>query len=86
MMALTQTQTALSKAAIRGSEEVVKLLLAHATIDLDIEDDKGRNILTQYENGHFAGHGKEEQQATLKLLRAALEERSPRKKLGVESI
>ena len=73
-------RTALLEAAIRGHKDVVKLLLAHAMIDLDIEDDKGRNILTQVEDWQkdLAEYG-EGQQATLNLLRAALEERSPRK-------
>lgn len=74
-------RTALLNAAIRGFEDVVKLLLTHHAIDLDIEDDKGRNVLTQVEDRQkrFVGYGKEEHQATLKLLRAAFEERLLRK-------
>lgn len=77
----TRGWTALLEAAVREFEDVVKLFLAHATINLDTEDDKWRRILTQVEDGqkNFIGYGKEGQQATLKLLRAALKERSPRK-------
>lgn len=82
--------TALYAAAADGYKKIAKLLWAHAEIDLAVEDDKRRNLLAQVDESaqipaeeesvrqetEERGHMQKERQATLKLLRSALEDRS----------